>query len=268
MELVRERNQRVKERVEANKLTTAKTTAGGKVDAVASASNAVDEEEEEEKKTEGGDQVSDEAESTAAETTAAAEESKEEKAQAPPKAEEASEEELPPVKMPTVEKADEEVFRITESFAWRNYLLNDKEYKATFGSEQENFSWDRQINEELLEFHAIQEFNELKGKQFVPLAQFSEVFKLVQSKPKADSLENTVVQLTDKLKRNPEEPNSQISVVLVAGIPGSGKGRLCYALRKHFGNEMLRAYDFKMPTLESSLRYDTAEFVSEMNSFV
>ena len=45
--------------------------------------------------------------------------------------------------MPKVEKADEEVLRITESFAWRNYLLNDKEYKATFGSEQENFNWDR-----------------------------------------------------------------------------------------------------------------------------
>ena len=47
--------------------------------------------------------------------------------------------------------------------------------------------------EELLEFHAIQEFNQLKGKQFVPLAQFSEVYGLVQSKPRADSLQNTVV---------------------------------------------------------------------------
>ena len=54
----------------------------------------------------------------------------------------------------------------------------------------------------------------------------------------------------------------------MAGVPGSGKGRLCYALKKHFGNEMLRAYDFKMPTLEKSLRYDTNEFVAEINAYV
>ena len=37
--------------------------------------------------------------------------------------------------MPKIEKAYEEVIRITESFAWKNFLLNDKQYKATFGSE-------------------------------------------------------------------------------------------------------------------------------------
>jgi len=37
--------------------------------------------------------------------------------------------------MPIIEKAQEEVSRITESFAWKNFLLNDKDYKATFGSD-------------------------------------------------------------------------------------------------------------------------------------
>ena len=101
-------------------------------------------------------------------------------------------EELPPIKMPIVDKAYEEVTRIVESFAWRNYLKNDSDYKATFGAEQEHFDWESAFYQELLEFHAIQEFNELKGKQFVPLQQFSEVYRLVQSKPKATSLENTL----------------------------------------------------------------------------
>jgi len=46
-----------------------------------------------------------------------------------------------------------------------------------------------------------------------------------------------VPQLIEKLRKNPEEPTQLISLVLVAGIPGSGKGRFAYALRKHFGNE-------------------------------
>ena len=169
--------------------------------------------------------------------------------------------------MPIVDKSYEEVTRIIESFAWKNFLKNDQDYKASFGCEQEHFDWDRGFYTELLEFHAIQEFNELKGKQFVPLNQFSEVYRLVQSKPMTTSLENTLPQLTDKLRRNAEEPNSLISVILVAGIPGSGKGRFSYALRKHLGNEHLRAHDFKMPSIEKSMKYDTGDFVSELSSF-
>ena len=133
--------------------------------------------------------------------------------------------------MPVLEKAYEQVTRITDSYAWQNFQKNDQDYKATFGSEQAHFDWDRAFYEELLEYHAIQEFNQLKGKPFVPLQQFSEVYRLVQSKPNATSLQNTVPQLIDKLKKSPNEPNQLISVVLVAGIPGSGKGRFAYALR-------------------------------------
>jgi len=75
------------------------------------------------------------------------------------------------------------------------------------------------------------------------------VFRLVQSKPSAASLENMLPQLTEKLRRSPEDPSSLISVVLVAGIPGSGKGRFANALKRHLGNEQLRAYDFKMSSV-------------------
>jgi len=51
-----------------------------------------------------------------------------------------------------------------ESYAWQNFQKNDADYKAAFGSEQGHFEWDRAQYEELLEFHAIQEFNQLKGK--------------------------------------------------------------------------------------------------------
>ena len=169
--------------------------------------------------------------------------------------------------MPIVDKAYEEVTRIVESFAWKNFKKNDEEYKAAFGSDQEHPEWDRAYYMELLEFHAIQEFNELKGKQFVPLSQFSEVYRLVQSKPVANSLENTLPQLIEKLRRNSEEASSPISVILVAGSPGSGKGRFSYSLRRHLGSEQLKAYDFKMPSVQQSCRYDTAEFVNQLNVY-
>ena len=211
-------------------------------------------------------------ESTAAETSAAETTTEAAPSEAPteeinPEEESKEEESLPSIGMPILDKQYEPVLRIIDSFAWKNFLKNDKDYKASFGSDQAHFDWDIEFHTELLEFHAIQEFNELKGKQFVPLNQFSEVYRLVNSKPLTTSLENTKPQLTDRLRRNAEEPNSLISVILVAGIPGSGKGRFSYALRKHLGNEHLRAHDFKMPSIEKSMRYDTNEFVTELNNF-
>ena len=153
-----------------------------------------EQEEMEEEKKGDGDIEND---STAAETTANETATEAAPSEAPTEQEEEEkveefDEELPPIRMPIVDKAYEEVTRIIESFAWLNYQKNDTDYKATFGSEQEHFDWNSAFYQELLEFHAIQEFNELKGKQFVPLQQFSEVYRLVQSKPKANSIENTL----------------------------------------------------------------------------
>lgn len=57
--------------------------------------------------------------------------------------------------MPIVDKQYEPLTRIIDSFAWRNFLKNEQDYKATFGSEQEHFDWDLEYHTELLEFHAI-----------------------------------------------------------------------------------------------------------------
>ena len=73
--------------------------------------------------------------------------------------------------------------------------------------------------------------------------------------------------MIEKLRRNHEEPNSPISVILVAGIPGSGKGRISYSIRKHLGNEQLKAYDFKMPSIEKGRKYETGDFVNELDSY-
>lgn len=70
--------------------------------------------------------------------------------------------------------------------------------------------------------------------------------------------------MSTKLKRN----GSSISVVLVSGIPGAGKGRLAATMAKLFQNEKLIATDFKMPTVQASCRYNTADFVKALKESV
>ena len=37
----------------------------------------------------------------------------------------------------------------------KNFAKNEKEYKATNGSEYAHFDWDKELYNELLDFHAI-----------------------------------------------------------------------------------------------------------------
>jgi predicted PilT family ATPase len=54
------------------------------------------------------------------------------------------------------------------------------------------------------------------------------------------------------------------SVILVSGIPGSGKGRFAATLARTLNQEKVRATAFKMPTVQSSVKYTTDAFVSAL----
>ena len=70
---------------------------------------------------------------------------------------------------PQVVRVYGELTKVVNNFALQNFAKNEKEYKAINGSEYEHFDWDKDYYSELLEFHAIQEYNLLKGKTFVPI---------------------------------------------------------------------------------------------------
>ena len=72
--------------------------------------------------------------------------------------------------------------------------------------------------------------------------------------------------MTDKLKR--ESTEAPISIILVSGIPGAGKSRFASSLTKELSLQKLKAASFKMPTIESSLKYSTLEFVEALSSFI
>jgi hypothetical protein len=81
-------------------------------------------------------------------------------------------------KFPEVVKVYEPEPRITESLALKNFKRNRQLYDAVKGSEFLNLDFDRPFYHELLEYHAIFEFNNLKGKSFVPLNQFLDAFRV------------------------------------------------------------------------------------------
>ena len=60
-----------------------------------------------------------------------------------------------PLRTPQVTRAYGELTRVVESFAMKNFAKNEKEYKATNGSEYAHFDWDKELYNELLDFHAI-----------------------------------------------------------------------------------------------------------------
>ena len=109
----------------------------------------------------------------------------------------------------------------------------------------------------------IHEYNQLKGKPFVPFKNFIEAYRDVQSKPDSAQLQSTREQLSSKLRRR---KNGPISLILVSGIPGSGKGRLASNISKLLLADQLKTAFFKMPTVQESARYNTQEFIRALKS--
>ena len=113
----------------------------------------------------------------------------------------------------------------------------------------------------LLEYHAIYEFNTLRDKTFVPLNQFLDALRLVKPLVDSQQTKSPIEQMCAKLKRS---QSGLISVILVAGIPGSGKGRFAASLARMLKQEKLHAEAFKMPTVSGSVRYSTNAFVDAL----
>jgi hypothetical protein len=93
--------------------------------------------------------------------------------------------------LPTLEKSFDKCDRVRKSFSILNFDENKKVYEAQRGSEFANFSFKRAEWRELFDFQAIQEFNLLRGKVFVPFNQFADAYREVSNKPRAVNLEST-----------------------------------------------------------------------------
>ena len=72
-----------------------------------------------------------------------------------------------------------------------------------------------------MEYNAVLEFNKIRNKPFIPFAAFSKLYREAIADDK--TAHNKVSDLIKKLLDGTEE---KTSLIIVSGIPGSGKGRL------------------------------------------
>lgn len=72
-----------------------------------------------------------------------------------------------------------------------------------------------------MEFIAMQEFNTVKGKDFIPFNAFSKVYR--EANQMASMPLSKTKDLVAKLMKGTD---TKTSLVIISGIPGSGKGRL------------------------------------------
>ena len=86
-----------------------------------------------------------------------------------------------------------------------------------------------------MEYTLISSFNQIRNKAFVSYSQFAQIWDTAQSAYKS------LKEASDKIK-----------LVLVSGIPGSGKSSFGIYLSKLFAKESIQSSTFIMPVAEST----------------
>lgn len=154
---------------------------------------------------------------------------------------------------------------VLNSQSYKNHEIN-KKYSKFQSCSYLNFSFREAHYTELLEFFTILEFNLIRAKDFVSFPSFHKVYQDAQ---KRIPYGNYALMLTDKLKQQAsnEQGQPKTNVIIVSGIPGSGKGKLAEYLAKQFNQEGLGAVAFKMPTVQESVKFSTPRYVQAMHSF-
>lgn len=132
---------------------------------------------------------------------------------------------------------------ISESQVMKNYFLQMK-FNQQYSCEFLNLSFQLDKYREYMQFAAVNEFNKVKGKPFMPFTAFSKVYH--EADQQAGMPLSKLKDLIAKLLQGTEQ---KTSLVIVSGIPGSGKGRLSDYLSRKFQDENVDSTYFKMPTV-------------------
>jgi hypothetical protein len=154
----------------------------------------------------------------------------------------------------------EECPYVYQSVPWLNFVCNQK-YSESYSSDFLNLSFQLDQYREYMDFNVMFEFNQLKSKQFIDYEKFSKVYR--EAKQQAGMPNSKIVDLVTKLK--PAE--GKTSLILISGIPGSGKGRAADYLARQLKQENLTAASFKMPTVQDSTVYNSEAFIAELLAF-
>lgn len=156
---------------------------------------------------------------------------------------------------------DQECTYVRNSQVWQNLMIQ-KKYNTQYSCEFLSLSLQLDVYKEYMNFAALNEFNKIKGKDFLPFSAFTKVYR------EANQMAAMPLSKTkDLVKRLMAGTDAKTSLVIVSGIPGSGKGRLSDFLSRKFQEENMPSTYFKMPTVQESTSYSTEHFVKTLIQF-
>ena len=65
---------------------------------------------------------------------------------------------------------------VVNSQAMKNFVFN-KKYNVMYSCDFMSIEWELDMIKEYMEFAAINEFNKVRGKEFIPLEKFQKVYR-------------------------------------------------------------------------------------------
>lgn len=145
--------------------------------------------------------------------------------------------------------------------AYENFVINQK-YNEQYSTDFINLDFRKEEFEEYMEYHAVVEFNKIKGKEFMPFDKFSKVYQEADQQAKMPASKTN-----DLCKKLLEGTDQKTSVIIISGIPGSGKGRVAEQLSRLLAQEDVPSVSFKMPTVQESIKYSTETFIKKLQLF-
>jgi hypothetical protein len=161
-----------------------------------------------------------------------------------------------------VERSFEPCLYLQESPTLKNFEINTK-YNKAFSSDFINFQFGEPQFRELLEYHTIAEFNKVRGKDFISFASFHGVY--TEAYKKHPFIPNYTKLLVEKLKTGNA---NKANVIIVSGIPGSGKSKLTESLAKLLSAEGLPAVAFKPSgPIAEQVKFSTGKFIQQILEF-
>lgn len=145
---------------------------------------------------------------------------------------------------------------VHDSLPMKNFFVNQKYHKVQ-SSDFLSFTFDEELYNEYMEYNSLSEFNRTKGKEFLPFTSYSKHYRdaRLSAKGAYSKTKDLIAKLVDGTKT---------SVIIVSGIPGSGKGRLADFMSRQIRMENVPSTNFKMQTVQESTKFTSESFIKAM----
>lgn len=137
-----------------------------------------------------------------------------------------------------------------QAIEWKNYRLQRSTKNQTVYTGYLDFEIFREEYTMFMEFAMISMFNEIRGKSFVSYSQFAKIWETAQT-----------------ATRDLAEPSDKTKLILVSGIPGSGKSTFGLYLSKLLNIENIRTSTYIMP-VSASTKFSSEEFLKGLFAHV